>query len=61
LAIIFFKHVFQRGHKIIPLANNDAAAADIQTLMKFYTSGMKLMPMASCLSPQCPTSFGVIG
>ena len=24
LAIIFFKHVFQRGHKIIPLANNDA-------------------------------------
>jgi hypothetical protein len=63
LAIIFFKHVFQRGHKIIPLANNDAAAADIQTLMKFYTSGMKLplMPMAPCLSPQCPTSFGVIG
>ena len=37
LAIIFFKHVFQRGHKIIPLAHNDAAAADIQTLMKFYT------------------------
>jgi len=37
LAIIFFKHVFQRGHKLIPLANNDATAADIQTMMKFYT------------------------
>ena len=37
LAIIFFKHVFQRGRKIIPLANNDATAADIQTMMKFYS------------------------